>query len=233
MKKDNTSTATDVPMGKVLDILQAVYPEHPMGEMTGHDPYRVLIACLLSLRTRDDVMIPASKRLFAVADTPEAMIRLTPEEIQKLIRPVGFYQTKSQRLIDISRRILDEFGGKVPDTMDELLSFHGVGRKTANLVLGLGYGLPAVCVDTHVHRICNRLGYVQTADPDKTEMALRAKLPQKYWPIINKVLVLHGQNICKPIGPRCNICPVAKACLKVGVKTQAAKAHQPGNVTPC
>ena len=179
---------------------------------------RVLVACLLSLRTRDEVMIPASKRLFAVADTPEALVKLSPEEIQKLVRPVGFYQSKSHTILAISRRILDEYGGRVPDTMEELLDFKGVGRKTANLVLGLGHGLPAICVDTHVHRICNRLGYVETRDPDKTEMALRAKLPQPHWPVINKVLVLHGQNICKPIGPRCDVCPVAGWCRKVGVK---------------
>lgn len=222
------TAANDIPIDKVLDTLRQTYPEHPMGEMTGHDPYKVLVACLLNLRTRDEVMIPASKRLFAVADTPEKMVTLTPEEVQKLVKPVGFYQSKAHKIIDISRRILNEYNGRVPDTMDELLDFHGVGRKTANLVLGLGHGLPAICVDTHVHRISNRLGYVETTTPDQTEMALREKLPPKYWPVINKVMVLHGQNICKPIGPRCDICPVAQWCHQVGVKPRKAEKARRG-----
>ena len=159
-------------MGQVLDTLDGSYDLHPMGELTRNNPYKVLVACVLSLRTKDEVMIPASQRLFAVADTPQKMVGLSPEAIEKLVFPVGFYKTKAQSIIDFSQKLLDDFDGQVPDTIDELLTLKGVGRKTANLVVGLGHGLPAICVDTHVHRICNRLGYIQTKTPEETEMAL-------------------------------------------------------------
>jgi endonuclease-3 len=200
-------------MGEILDTLQACYPVHPMGELTRNQPYKVLVACILSLRTKDEVTIPASKRLFAVADTPEKMVALTPDAIEKLIFPTGFYKTKAQNILEFSQRLLDEYGGQVPDTIEELMKFKGVGRKTANLVVGLGFGLPAICVDTHVHRIVNRLGYLRTKTPEETEMALRAKLPARYWTVINTILVLHGQQTCKPIGPRCEICPVNRQCV--------------------
>ena len=210
-------------MGQVLDTLDGSYDLHPMGELTRNNPYKVLVACVLSLRTKDEVMIPASQRLFAVADTPQKMVGLSPEAIEKLVFPVGFYKTKAQSIIDFSQKLLDDFDGQVPDTIDELLTLKGVGRKTANLVVGLGHGLPAICVDTHVHRICNRLGYIQTKTPEETEMALRAKLPAKYWSVINTVMVLHGQQTCKPIGPRCDVCPVAHWCHKIDVKPRALK----------
>jgi endonuclease-3 len=221
MPRRNTPTSSsalpaelmsDEVMGEVLDTLKAYYPVHPMGELTRNQPYKVLVACLISLRTKDEVMIPASKRLFAVADTPEKMVTLTPEAIEKLIYPAGFYKSKARTILEISRRLLDEYGGQVPDTIEELVKFKGVGRKTANLVVGLGFGLPAICVDTHVHRIVNRLGYVRTKTPDETEMALRAKLPARYWSVINAILVLHGQQICKPLVPRCEVCPVNRQC---------------------
>ncbi len=208
---------------QMLDTLERAYDFHPMDELTRHDPYKVLIACILSLRTKDETMIPASERLFTVADTPAKVLKLTPEQIQKLIFPVGFYKTKSETILAISQRLIDEFQSVVPNTMEELLSFNGVGRKTANLVLGLGFRIPAICVDTHVHRISNRMGYLISKDPEDTEMQLRAKLPQAYWPIINKVMVLHGQQICKPIGARCDVCPVSGTCLKVDVKPRKAK----------
>lgn len=213
-------TQKSIPIGPMLDTLAATYHFHPMGELTRHNPYKVLIACILSLRTKDEVTIPASERLFAVADIPEKMIGLSPKAIEKLIFPTGFYKTKAVTIINISQRLLDEFGGEVPNTMEALLSFKGVGRKTANLVLGLGFGLPAICVDTHVHRISNRFGYVHTKTPEETEMALRQKLPAKYWNIINTVLVLHGQQICKPIGARCDSCPVAKNCRQIDVRAR-------------
>jgi len=215
----------DIPIERMLDTLAATYQVHPMGELTRHNPYKVLIACILSLRTKDEVTIPASERLFAIADTPAKMIKLSTKEIEKLIFPAGFYKTKAQTILDISQRLLDEFDAQVPNTMEGLLSFKGVGRKTANLVLGLGFGLPAVCVDTHVHRISNRFGYVETKTPEETEMALRAKLPKPYWNIINTVLVLHGQQICKPIGARCDICPVARDCLKLDVRARKVPAQ--------
>ena len=205
-------------MAEILETLENAYDFHPMGELTAGNPYRVLVACVLSLRTKDEVMIPASERLFAVADTPEDMVKLDPETIEKLVFPCGFYKTKARSIIEFSQKLLDDFGGKTPDTIDELLTLKGVGRKTANLVVGLGHGLPAICVDTHVHRICNRLGYIATKTPEETEMVLRDKLPLPYWPVINTVMVLHGQQTCKPIGPRCDVCPVERHCRKIDVK---------------
>ncbi len=183
------------------------------------DPFRVLIACILSLRTQDTTTGPASERLFARADTPRAMLRLTPREIERLIYPVGFYRTKARVVLGISRDLLARFGGEVPDEIDALLTLKGVGRKTANLVVTMGYGKPGICVDTHVHRISNRLGYVRTRDPEATEMALRAKLPRRYWIGYNDLLVAFGQNVCAPISPRCSVCPVRTLCRRVGVKT--------------
>ncbi len=212
-----------IPIGKILKILEETYQTHPMGDVTERDPYRVLIGCLLSLRTKDDVTIPACERLFKKAATPEAMLRLTPEEIQRIIYPVGFYRNKSETLREVSQDLIDRYGGEVPDTIEELLTLKGVGRKTANLVVGLGHKKPAICVDTHVHRISNRLGYIETKTPDETEAALRAKLPVSYWDIVNRVLVRHGQEICKPIGARCDICPVAEYCLKIDVRARKPK----------
>ncbi len=199
-------------MGHVLEVLDQTYTDHPMAEVTQGDAYKVLISCLLSLRTKDEVTMPASLRLFELADTPERMVRLSAEQIQKAIYPVGFYRNKSHTLIEVSRDILARYDGTVPKTIDELLTLKGVGRKTANLVVGLGHHLPAVCVDTHVHRISNRLGFIVTNTPDETEESLRKTLPMKYWPIVNRVLVRHGQETCKPIGPRCDVCPVLEDC---------------------
>lgn len=212
-----------VAMGEVIDTLAETYHYHPMGDLTRHDPYRVLVACVLSLRTRDEVTMPASERLFALADTPQAMVTLSPDTIEKAIYPAGFYKTKAQTILAFSEKLLSDFQGKVPDTIDALLTLKGVGRKTANLVMGLGHQLPAICVDTHVHRICNRLGYVQTKTPDDTEWALREKLPARYWQTVNTLMVLHGQQICKPIGPRCDNCPVETRCLKVNVRPRPVK----------
>jgi len=184
------------------------------------DPFRVLIACILSLRTQDTTTGPASDRLFAAAATPQAMLELPARRIAKLIYPVGFYRTKARVILGICRDLLERFGGRVPDTIDELLTLKGVGRKTANLVVTMGYGKPGICVDTHVHRISNRLGYVKTRNPEETEMALRGKLPRRYWIGYNDLLVSFGQNICVPISPRCSVCPVATLCRRVGVTTR-------------
>ena len=181
------------------------------------DPFRVLIACILSLRTQDTTTGPAAARLFAVADTPARMLELTPARIEKLIYPVGFYRTKAKVILGISRDLLDRYGGRVPDTVDELLTLDGVGRKTANLVVTLGFNKPGICVDTHVHRISNRLGYVRTRTPEETEMALRASLPKRFWIGYNDLLVGFGQNVCTPISPHCSTCPVRALCRRVAV----------------
>ena len=181
------------------------------------DPYMVLIACLLSLRTKDETTGPAARRLFALADTPEKMLTLTPVQIERAIYPVGFYKTKAQTVLDISRVLVEKYGGRVPDEIDELLILKGVGRKTANLVVTQGFQKPGICVDTHVHRISNRWGYVRTKTPEETEMALRAKLPQPYWIEINDLLVAMGQTICHPTSPKCSLCPIERYCAKIGV----------------
>ena len=181
------------------------------------DPFKVLISTLLSLRTKDEVTALASQRLFTLAVTPIAMQRLPLSRIQKAIYPAGFYKTKARNIRDICRVLLDKYGGKVPSDMDTLLAFKGVGRKTANLVLTLGFGLPGICVDTHVHRISNRLGVVRTQTPDETEMRLREILPKRHWIIYNDLLVTYGQHLCRPISPRCSECAVSRLCRKAGV----------------
>lgn len=184
----------------------------------GATPYEVLVSTLLSLRTKDEVTGEAARRLLDVARTPETMLTLTSKEIEGLIYPVGFYPTKAKRLLAISRILLDRYGGKVPDTLEELTALPGVGRKTANLVLVEGFKIPAICVDTHVHRISNRIGYVQTKNPDKTELALRKKLPKRHWVRYNELLVAFGQVLCRPISPFCSRCPVADMCPRIGVE---------------
>lgn len=180
-------------------------------------PFKVLISCLISLRTKDEVTAQASARIFARADTPEAMTGLSIDEISQLIYPAGFYRTKAEQIALLSRRLIAEFHGAVPDDIDQLLTFKGVGRKTANLVLTLGFGKTGICVDTHVHRICNRLGYVTTKSPDETEKVLRAHLPAEYWLEINNLLVAFGQNHCHPVSPRCSSCAISAVCDRVGV----------------
>ncbi|MDD5409721.1 MAG: endonuclease III [Candidatus Omnitrophica bacterium] len=181
------------------------------------DHYRVLISCLLSLRTKDKTTVQASQRLFKVADKPESMIKLTAERIRKLIYPVGFYRNKSKIILDLSKKLLEDFSGKVPDTLNALLGLKGVGRKTANLVLGLGFGIPAICVDTHVHRISNRLGWVKTSSPEETESALQKIIPTGKWIELNTILVTFGQNICLPVSPFCSKCNVYGFCKRIGV----------------
>lgn len=183
----------------------------------GRDPFLVLIGCILSLRTRDTVSLPASLRLFEKAQTPQQLLAIPTEAIASIIYPVGFYRRKAVTICKISDEILKKFHGKVPNTLEELMSLPGVGLKTANLVLAEGFGIPALCVDTHVHRISNRLGLVKTKTPEETEAALRAILPQKYWIEWSRLLVMLGQNICVPISPKCSICPVRTDCKRVGV----------------
>lgn len=180
-------------------------------------PFLVLISCLLSLRTRDETTLPACERLFARAQTPQAMLKIPLDELRTLIYPVGFYKTKALRIHGICGEVLERFGGRVPEEMDELLSLKGVGRKTANLVMIEGFGKPGICVDTHVHRISNRLGYIRTRNPKETEFALRQKLPPEYWIDYNAMLVTWGQNVCKPISPLCSKCAVSGICHRWNV----------------
>ena len=180
-------------------------------------PFHVLISCLLSLRTKDQTTRDASHRLFAVANNPQEMLRIATPDMEKLIYPVGFYRTKAVTIKEICGELIKTYKSKVPDEIDELLKLNGVGRKTANLVVTLGYQKPGICVDTHVHRITNRWGYVKTKNPYETEFALREKLPPQYWLTINDLLVTYGQNVCVPVSPKCSVCPVQTYCRKVGV----------------
>ena len=181
------------------------------------DPFRVLISCLISLRTKDEVTAEASARLFRLARTPRAMRKLPAARIARAIYPAGFYRTKAKTIKGLSGTLLEKYGGKVPDDLETLLTLKGVGRKTANLVITVGYGKPGICVDTHVHRISNRLGIVKTKTPEQTEFALRQVLPRRYWIPYNDLLVTFGQNACKPISPLCSTCPVNTLCPQMGV----------------
>jgi endonuclease III len=189
-------------------------------EKYGREPYLVLISCLLSLRTKDSVSFPASIRLFSEARTPEQMLKIPISKIEKLIYPTGFYHRKAKLLHEISQDLLDRFQGKVPDDFDQLLSINGVGRKTANLVLGVAFNIPAICVDTHVHRVSNRLGLVKTKTTEETEIELKKILPPQYWIEYNHLMVQWGQNICVPISPFCSKCAIYKLCPRIGVKKQ-------------
>ena len=183
----------------------------------GSTPFEILISTILSLRTKDEVTAVATKRLFKKANTPNSILKLGEKDIEKLIYPVGFYKTKAKNILEISRILIEKYNGVVPNDLDELLKFKGVGRKTANLVLIEAYDLPGICVDTHVHRITNRFGYVKTKNPEETEMTLREKLPKALWKKINPILVAFGQIICRPVSPHCSKCPVSKICPKIGV----------------
>ena len=179
------------------------------------NPYLVLICCILSLRTNDKTTIKASYNMLKLAKTPKEMMHVDVDTLSKAIYPVGFYKNKASQIIELSKKLVTDFNSKVPDNIDELVKFKGVGRKTANLVLTKGFNKPAICVDTHVHRITNRLGYVKTKNPDDTEMQLRKILPEKYWIDFNTLLVTHGQNICRPQKPNCDKCSISKYCKKI------------------
>jgi endonuclease III len=181
------------------------------------DPFRILVSTVISLRTKDEVTEAASGRLFDLADTPGGISGLRLDTIRKAIYPAGFYKTKAKTIRDIARRLVAEYNSRVPDSVDELLTFKGVGRKTATLVVSLGYGKPAICVDTHVHRISNRLGLVATFHPTETEYALMDVIAKRYWIGYNELLVSFGQHICKPVSPHCSTCPVQRSCPRIGV----------------
>jgi endonuclease-3 len=206
----------------VVRILRKEIRQWPLPAI-GHyveTPFTTLISCILSLRTQDKTTNAASARLFAIAQTPETMLATPVDVIQKSIYPVAFYRVKARTIHKICQQLLGRFGGDVPSGLEELLQLPGVGRKTANIVVTLGFRRPGIAVDTHVHRISNRLGYVRTKTPDDTEMALRKKLPRRYWIIFNDLLVAYGQNLCKPISPICSSCKISTYCKRIGVKTR-------------
>jgi endonuclease-3 len=184
------------------------------------DPFKILVSCILSTRTKDEITEKATKKLFKMADTPYKIAKLSLKHIQKLIYPVGFYRNKAKIILDLSKKIIKDFKGKVPSSKEELLKLKGVGEKCANLVLGLGFKIPSICVDTHVHRISNRLGWVKTKIPSATEKCLKKIIPKKYWIKLNTLLVAFGQNICKPVSPFCSKCKIDKnnLCPKRQVK---------------
>lgn len=184
-----------------------------------NDPERVLIATILSARTKDQTTAAACKKLFAKISRVMDLEHISEKEIEQLIYPVGFYKTKAKHLKQLPAILKEKFGEKIPETVEELIKLPGVGRKTANLVVAVGFQKPGMCVDTHVHRITNRLGYVTTKNPFQTEMALRKKLPKQYWEKINSMLVAFGQHTCTPISPHCSRCPIRKYCKRVDVTT--------------
>jgi endonuclease III len=204
-------------LARAIDNLELPAVEK-IAENSQEDPFEVLIATMLSAQTRDAVTAAASARLFRVARTPKTMAKLTEKQIVKLIYPVSFYRNKAAHVRETCRILVDRFDGRVPSTMEELLSLPGVGRKTANLVLILSFrSLKNICVDTHVHRISNRLGWVKTRTPDETEQALYKGTSERWWPYINLYLVTWGQNVCRPIYPRCGACVIREHCARIGV----------------
>jgi len=209
----------------IHSVIKILKKELDLGEMpiVSHlaesepDPFVILISTLLSLRTKDEVTELATERLFGLASTPAGMLKVPANKIAKTIYPVGFYRVKARTIHHVCRELIERFDSRVPDNLEDLLGIKGVGRKTANLVISLAYGKPGICVDTHVHRISNRLGYVKTKTPDETEFALRAKLPRRHWIIYNTLMVAFGRKTCKPVSPVCSTCPIKIYCGRVGV----------------
>ena len=206
----------------VLELIKGYVQAHRLplvAEMAQvrRDPFRILISTIISLRTKDEVTGPATERLFALAATPDDMLGLPEDVVMEAIYPAGFYRNKTRTIRHVCRELVTRYDGRVPDSIDELLTLNGVGRKTANLVVILGYGGRGICVDIHVHRISNRLGYVATKSPDETEWALRDKLPEEHWETYNTYLVAFGRDICRPLSPLCSRCCVSHYCERVGV----------------
>jgi endonuclease-3 len=210
-----------VPVLRLLSLARRQWAEpavEKISEDTREDPFRVLVATMLSAQTKDAVTAAAARRLFAAARGPRAMAALPTARVERLIYPVSFYRVKARHLRETCRQILSRFGGRVPATMEELLTLPGVGRKTANLVLILSHASrDNICVDTHVHRLANRLGWVRTRTPTETEHALYKVVPRRWWPRVNLYLVTWGQNVCRPVYPRCGACVVSRLCPRVGV----------------
>jgi endonuclease-3 len=200
----------------IKDLKAAKQPLSEFGKLMEdfHDPFLVLIACILSLRTNDNTTYPATLRMLELGKAPKDFANCDINILEKAIYPVGFYANKARQIVELSKELVEKYNSKVPDSIEELCKFNGVGRKTANLTIAKGFNKPAICVDVHVHRIFNRMGYVNTRTPDETEIVLREKLPHKYWIDINTLLVTHGRNVCKPIKPNCSVCPIEKYCDK-------------------
>jgi len=220
----------DVP--KVLRILEENYArwKAPVKDLAKHhrgDPFRVLVCALLSTRTRDKTTSEVCRRFFERIRSPEDVLNTPVHELERLLYPVGFYRNKARQLKAISRRIVENFGGRVPHRLEDLLTMPGVGRKVANLVLSKGFGIPALCVDTHVHRIANRWCLVRTKTPEQTEKALREILPEELWGKVNRLLVAFGQTVCTPRHPRCSLCPVEEFCGKCGVSSAVLRSQSP------
>ena len=218
MLKSNQNQETDTDIDKIVERLKQA--KQPRSEFVNlmesfNNPYLVLIACILSLRTNDKTTYPATLRMLELGRTPEDFAKCDVKELEKAIYPVGFYANKAKQIVELSKELVEKYNSKVPESIEEMTKFNGVGRKTANLVMSQGFRKPAICVDVHVHRIFNRLGYIKTKNPEETEFALREKLPEKYWIDINTLLVTHGQNVCKPINPKCDICPIKDLCKKI------------------
>ncbi len=203
----------------VLDILATTYPTLPMHEAFGHDPFQMLIAVVLSQRSRDSVTVPTAQTLFARAHTPQELCSLAQSELESIIKPIGFYHTKASAIKKLSAIIVERFNGVVPATEQELLSLPHVGRKTANIILTCFFHTPQIAVDIHVHRITNRLGWVQTTDVLATETELSHLIPQSYHEVVNRVFVAHGQQCCLPRAPKCTQCPITQYCEKIGVES--------------
>ena len=207
----------DKDIGKVVQLIKdAKQPLSDFGKLMEnfHDPFLVLISCILSLRTNDNTTYPATLRMLKLGKTPKDFANCDIKKLEKAIYPVGFYGNKAKQIVELSKILVEKYDSKVPNSIEELCKFNGVGRKTANLTIAKGFNEPAICVDVHVHRIFNRMGYLKTKTPDETEMVLREKLPKKYWIDINTLLVTHGRNVCKPIKPSCNKCPIEGICNK-------------------
>ena len=209
------------PLSKVLAKVKKAVRDCRIPSVTvisqNNDPFAVLVSCIISLRTRDEVTDPASARLLKLAKTPAQLMKLSNAKLEQAIYPAAFFRNKSQSLKQLCKDLVDNYEGRVPDKLEELLKLKGVGRKTANLTLILGHNKLGICVDIHVHRISNRWGYVKTKSPNETEMVLRDKLPKCYWKGYNDLLVTFGQNICTPVSPFCGSCTIAEICPKIDV----------------
>ena len=197
---------------KVFSFLEKTHPLTMLEELGHYTPFQVVVMTLLSSRTKDSTTIPIVKRMFKKYPAPEDFIRLNLKQLEKELYGIGFYKVKARNVKKLSRIILEKYRGKVPQNFEELTSLPGVGRKTANCVLAYKFGKPAIAVDIHVHRVSNRLGWVKTKTPENTEMELKKLLPENMWIDVNRLLVGHGQTICTPINPKCNICPIRRYC---------------------
>lgn len=198
--------------GQTLDTLDKRYPNLEMLSAFGGSNFQFLVAVMLSARSKDEMTIPISKKLFSQADNPEDILKMGKSNIEKILKPIGFYRSKTKNLIGLCETLIDEYNGVVPKNREDLMKLPGVGRKTANVVLSQLFYQDAIAVDIHVHRISNRLGWVKTKTPEDTELALMKIVPRSYWKIINRVMVNHGQKVCRPISPKCELCPIKMSC---------------------